>query len=101
MKLAWSKNDEAGSLRTRDIPRNCGQLLGNLQELLPCLYIANYGATAPELRERETNHAPGLFAVGARTGGDHPGVATRVGLIIPLRLCSNEKARGCLRKFPH
>ena len=100
MELAWSKNDKAGSLRTRDIPRNCGQLLGNLQELLPCLYIAHCGASARELRERETPDAPGLFAVGARTGGDHPGIATRVGLILPLHLCRNEKARGVLEEIP-
>lgn len=100
MKLAWSKNDEAESLRTRDIPRNCGQLLGNLQELLPCLYIAQYGASEQELRERETPDAPGLFAVGERTGGDHPGVATRVGLILPLRLCRDENARRVLEEIP-
>ena len=100
MKLGWSKNDEPGHPRSRDIPRNCGQLLGNLDDLLPCLYIAHYGASARELRERETPNAPGLFAVGERTGGDHPGVAPRVGLILPLRLCSDEKARGVLGVVP-
>ena len=100
MKLGWSKNDEPGHSRSRDIPRNCGQLLGNLDDLLPCLYIANYGASARELRERETDHAPGLFAVGESTGGDHPGVAPRVGLILPLRLCSDDKARVVLEEIP-
>ena len=100
MKVAWSKDDEPRDLRSRDIPRNCGQLLGNLDDLLPCLYIARYGASAQELRERETPNAPGLFAVGERTGGDHPGVAPRVGLILPLRLCSDEKARGVLEEIP-
>ena len=52
MKLDWSKNDEPGDSRSRDISRNCGQLLGSLEELLPCLYIAHYGASAQELRER-------------------------------------------------
>lgn len=100
MKLAWSKNDEPGHLRSRDIPRTCGQLLGNLDDLLPCLYIADYGASARALRERETDYTPGLFAVGKCTGGEHTGVATHDGLILPLRLCRNEKAREELEKIP-
>lgn len=44
--------------------------------------------------------APGLFAIGERTGGEHPGIATRYGLILPLHLCRNEKAREELEKIP-
>ncbi|AOX99904.1 hypothetical protein [Jeongeupia sp. USM3] len=100
MKLGWSKSDEPGSPLSREIRRNCGQLLGRLDDLLPCLYIAQYGASGRELRERETETAPGLFAVGARTGGDRPGVAPRVGLILPLHLCRDEKARVALEGIP-
>jgi len=100
MMLGWSKSDEPEHSRSREIARNCGQLLGRLDELLPCLYIAQYGASGRDLRERETEVAPGLFAVGARTGGDHPGVAPRVGLILPLRLCRDEKARAALQEIP-
>lgn len=100
MILGWSKNDKPEHLRSREIARNCGQLLGRLDDLLPCLYIAQYGASGRDLRERETEAAPGLFAVGARTGGDRPGVAPRVGLILPLRLCRDEKARAALQEIP-
>lgn len=100
MELAWSRNDDSGDPPARDIARNCGQLLGRLDALLPCLYIAQYGASGRELRERETEVAPGLFAVGERTGGTHPGVAPRVGLILPLRLCRDKKARAALEEIP-
>ena len=100
MKLGWSKSDEPEPSRSREIARNCGQLMGRLDELLPCLYIAQYGASGRDLRERETETAPGLFAVGARTGGDRPGIAPRVGLILPLRLCRDEKARAALGEIP-
>lgn len=100
MVLSWSKGDEPGHSRSREIARNCGQLLGRLDELLPCLYIAQYGASGRDMRERETESAPGLFAVGARTGGERPGVAPRVGLILPLRLCRDEKARAALWEIP-
>lgn len=100
MTLIWSKTDEPKHPRRREIPRNCGQLLGNLGALLPCLYIAQCGASAHDLRERTTEVAPGLFAIGARTGGERPGVALRIGLILPLRLCRNEKARMALEQIP-
>ncbi len=100
MKLGWSKSDEPKSSRPREIARNCGQLTGRLDDLLPCLYIAQYGASGRDLRERETETAPGLFAVGAHTGGDRPGIAPHVGLILPLRLCRDEKARAALGEIP-
>lgn len=83
-------------LEGRTIQRNCGQLLGHLNELLPFLYIAEYGASGRFMRKRTTEVAEGLFAVGAQTGGDRPGIAPRVGLILPLSLCRDEKARKVL-----
>ena len=100
MKLGWSVSDEQQQLPSREIVRNCGQLLGRLDDLLPCLYIAQYGASDSDLRERKTDAASGLFAVGARTGGDRPGVAPRVGLLLPLSLCRDEKARASLLEIP-
>jgi len=100
MTLTWSKSDQPKHPQARDIKRNCGQLLGRLDELLPCLYIAQYGASAHDLRERETQTTQGLFAVGARTSGDRPGVAPRVGLLLPLSLCRDEKARASLLEIP-
>ena len=85
---------------SREIVRNCGPLLGRLDELLPCLYIAQYGASSQDLRARLTDAAPGLFAVGARTGGDRPGVAPRVGLLLPLSRCRDAKARASLLEIP-
>jgi len=100
MKLAWSKNDEPKGTRPRAISRNCGQLLGHLDELLPFLYIAQYGASFTDLHGRRTEVAPGLFAVGARTGGDRPGIAPRVGLLLPVGLCRDERARAALQELP-
>ena len=100
MTLAWSKSNEPKHLQARDIKRNCGQLLGRMDELLPCLYIAQYGASGRAMRERTADVAAGLFAVGARTGGDRPGVAPRVGLLLPLSLCRDEKARASLLEIP-
>lgn len=100
MALIWRKNDVADRPRGREIPRNCGQLLGHLDDLLPFLYIAQYGASGRDLRARTTVSHPGLFAVGKQTRGDRPGVAPRVGLILPLRLCRNEKTRETLQEIP-
>ncbi len=100
MKLGWSVSGEQQPLLSREIVRNCGQLRGKLDDLLPSLYIAQYGASRRDLRERKAQAAPGLFAVGERTGGDRPGVAPRVGLLLPLRLCRDEKARASLLEIP-
>lgn len=100
MTLLWSKNNGDKPRRDRGVLRNCGQPLGQLDELLPFLYIAQYGASGRDLRARETVSHPGLFAVGERTGGDRPGVAPRVGLILPLSLCRNERTRAALLAIP-
>ena len=101
MALIWSKNDVAERPEGREIPRNCGQLLGRLDEVLPCLYIAQYGASGRDLRERETEAAPGLFAVGKQTGGERPGVAPRIGLILPCACAVMGRRARCFRKFLH
>lgn len=100
MTLIWSKSDESKHLQARDIKRNCGQLLGRLDELLPCLYIAQHGAAGRDMRARTTDTRRGLFAVGERTGGDRPGVAPRLGLLLPLSLCRDEEARSVLLEIP-
>lgn len=101
MRLGWSKNDKPeGQLRDRELARNAGQLLGRLDEILPFIYIAQYGASNRDMRERTTEEATGLFAVGKQTGGDRPGVAPRVGLILPIAMCRDAKARRALLEIP-
>lgn len=100
MKLVWSKDDAPEHLQSREIPRSCGQLLGRLDELLPCLYIAQYGSPSYALRQRQTATAPGLFAVCSRTGGDRPGVVPHLGLLLPLSRCRDEKVRTALLEIP-
>ena len=101
MRLGWSKNDKSeGQQRDRELARNAGQLLGRLDEIMPFIYIAQYGASDRELRERTTDEAAGLFAIGAQTGGDRPGVAPRVGLVLPINLCRDEKVRTTLLEIP-
>lgn len=100
MKSAWSKSDAPGASRSREIPRNCGQLLGRLDGLLPCLYIAQCGASSRDLRARFTEATPGLFTVGERTGGDRSGVVPHVGLLLPLSLCRDARARAALGDIP-
>lgn len=94
--LGWQTAKDAEPPKERSIQRNSGQLLGRLDELLPFLYIAQYGATLRDLRTRWSSAAPGLFAVGEATGGHRPGVAPRVGLILPLRMCSDEATARAL-----
>ena len=53
-----------------------------------------------DLRARFTEETPGLFTVGARTGGDRPGVVPHVGLLLPLSLCSDARARAALGDIP-
>lgn len=101
MKLAWSQNEEQPQPpQARDIIRSCGQLLGRLDVLLPCLYIAQYGATVRDLCERTSASATGLFAVGERTGGQHPGVDLRTGLLLPVHLCQDAQMRSALLTIP-
>ena len=101
MRLGWSKNDKPeGQQQYREISRNIGQLLGRLDEILPFIYIAQYGASDHDLRERTTGEAAGLFAIGKQTGGDRPGIAPRVGLVLPINLCRDEKVRTTLLEIP-
>jgi hypothetical protein len=101
MRLGWSKNDkQEGRLYDREISRNTGQLLGRLDEILPFIYIAQFGASNRDMRERTTEEAAGLFAIGKQTGGDRPGVAPRVGLILPIAMSRDDKARTALLEIP-
>ncbi len=101
MKLGWSKSDnQEVQLQDREIFRNTGQLLGRLDDMLPFIYIAQYGASNRDLRERMTEEAAGLFAVGKQTGGDRPGIAPRAGLILPIAMCRDDKARTALLEIP-
>ena len=101
MKLAWSKNNKPEEQPPdREIARNAGQLLGRLDEIMPFIYIAQYGASDREMRERTTNEAAGLFAIGKQTGGDRPGIAPRIGLVLPINLCRDEKVRTSLLEIP-
>ena len=101
MKSA-STNGDGGEnkLQPREIARNCGQLLGRLDALLPCFYIAHYGAFGREMRARRTEDGRGLFAVGARNDGDRPSVTPHVGLILPLQSCRDERVRAALQGIP-
>lgn len=101
MTLAWSKDEASKNPSARDVKRDCGQLLGRLDELLPCLYIAQYGAPARSMRARSSDAARGLFAVGQRTGGDRPGIAPRLGLLLPLTFCRDVGARAALQEIPN
>jgi len=87
MRLGWSKNDKSECpQQDYDISHNDGQLLGRLDEILPFIYIAQYGASNRDMREQMTEEAAGTFAVGKQTGDNRPSVAPRVGLILPIAM---------------
>ncbi|MDR2128616.1 MAG: hypothetical protein LBP52_06075 [Burkholderiaceae bacterium] len=97
MTLIGSKRDEPEHSRSREVARNHGQLLGRFDALLPCLYIERHGVLDYDSRELEADAVAGLFAIDARADEDRP---LRVGLILPLRLCRDEKARAALEGIP-
>lgn len=100
MKLGWSVVDEkGGSPKPRRILRNSGQILGQMNELQPFILLGQYGAYPRQLRQQQSPH-PGLFGVGKATGGERPGVAPRLGLILPVSFCRNAKTRDALLKIP-
>ena len=84
MKPAGNKNDDPKPPKDRGIKRTCGQLLGQLNELLPCFYIAQCGALVRNMRSRVAQTAPG----------------TTLGLLMPLKRCRDEKARAALFDIP-
>lgn len=98
MSLIWSKDDNSKRPHPRDLVRNCGQLLGRLDDVFPCIYLAHFGVRGRDMRRRlieENSH--GLFSVGEQLkNGNRPGVAPRNGLLLPVRLCRNEQARTAL-----
>jgi hypothetical protein len=84
-----------------EISRNTGQLLGRLDALLPCLYLAHEGSGSRNgLRGRKANTKPGIFQIWRNRSGDVPGFVPFDGLILPLRLCRDEKVRAALQEIP-
>ncbi len=51
MKLAWSKSEETDPPQAREIVRNCGQVLGLLEEVLPFRSRADRGRGVRQLTE--------------------------------------------------
>jgi hypothetical protein len=102
MKMGWIKNNnQEVQPRDRKFTRNAGQLLGQLDDLFPFIYITECGASYRDLRVRLTEEASaGLFAVDIQTGGDSPSIAPRVGLILPISMCRDDKARTALLEIP-
>ena len=94
--LRNTNEDEPESPQPREIRRNCGQLLGGLDEILPCLYLAE-GVSIREMRQRESKVGPGFFAIGKRTDSH---VSPNQGLVLPVNLCRDEQARAILLKLP-
>jgi len=88
--LLSSKSDEPKHPQAREIKCNYGQILGQLDEMIPFLSIAEYGASLRDMwRGRMTEATAGMFVIGTS-------FMSRVGLILPLSLCRDEKARTAL-----
>ena len=105
-QLIWksqkSENDNSVlSPQSHDVLCNCGQLLGQLDELMPFIYIANCGAYDRDMRMRQSDVVQGIFAVGQRTvmRDNEPGVSPRLGLLLPVNRCHDERARAALLKI--
>ena len=95
--MASRKDDEQCHPRDREIRRNCGQLLGGLDELLPCFYLAGVmseGGTSGQ----KTDAEQGLFAVGGNV--DCSGDVPHLGLLLPVNLCRDERIRAAFLKIP-
>ncbi len=84
----------------RQTRRTFGCLQGRADALLPCIYLADYGVSRRSFRDCASGVRAGLFALGALTGGDRPGVASRVGLLLPLKYCRDEAVRQALEAIP-
>lgn len=84
----------------RQTRRTFGCLQGRADALLPCIYLADYGLSGRSFRDCASGVRAGLFALGALTGGDRPGVASRVGLLLPLKYCCDEAVRQALEAIP-
>ena len=89
---------EPEDAQPREIVRSCGQLTGSLDKFLPCLYFGQLGIQESDLCELEKQAVPGLFAVSEHERRNPYGI-TLIGLILPLRLCRDEKARVTLQEI--
>lgn len=77
--------------------RRGGNLLGRLDALLPCIFIAQGGASASDMRREPDDTEAGLFAIGARVERFNPvGVFPHEGVLLPLKLCRDENMRAAL-----
>lgn len=86
----------AAEPKSRKTIRNCGAILGRLDEMVPFLFLAQLGRGTAQAKRRRTESHSGLFVLGRATGGSHPGVALNDGLILPLSLCHDNDARNAL-----
>ena len=99
--MAGSWNPDERSTVSREILREGGQLLGRLDELLPFLYIAQrYSPSPGDIQEQETNPLKGFFTLATRTDRDRFEVVPYHGLILPVRLCRDNKVRTALEEIP-
>lgn len=99
MTKCFVEFEKTNDLQKRETKLNCGHLQGSLAELLPCIYVAQYAVPAGGMHKKWSSESAGLFAVGARTGGDRPGVAPHFGLLLPLKLCRDESLRTALMEI--
>jgi hypothetical protein len=84
----------------QQIRQTFGCIQGRADALLPCIYLADYGVSGRSFRDCASGVRAGVFALGALTGGDRPGVASRVGLLLPLQYCRDETVRRALEAIP-
>ena len=74
-----------------------GQLLGRLDELVPFLYIAKqYWPSHPDMQRQ----VKGFFTLSRRTDCDGFDMVSYRGLILPIRLCRDNKVRTALEAIP-
>ena len=84
----------------RQTRRTFGCLQGHADALLPCIYLADYGVSRRSFRDCGSGVRAGAFSLGALSGGDRPGVASHVGLLLPFKYCRDETVRQALEAIP-
>lgn len=91
---------EALIMSKRQTRRTFGCLQGHADALLPCIYLADYGVSRRSFRDCGSGVRAGAFSLGALSGGDRPGVASHVGLLLPFKYCRDETVRQALEAIP-
>ena len=89
--LRNTNEDEPNTPLEREIRRNCGRLLGGLDDLLPCIYLAGIVSDG-EKSGRQADAEEDFFAVGD--------VVPSLGLLLPVNLCRHERTRAVLLNIP-